>query len=236
MTAPQAAASDDRQHPHRRRHGGEPGRPRSRTRLARPRGPRALGRGSPQGDAAPGVRGRAHRRADAGHERLRDRRQHQGPRPDEGRPDHPADRSRSRSELRLPRLHGRRRRFPDQAVRPLAAADQGQRLPRPVPQEPPTRGPIRTVEAPPDGGRRPPRGCAGRPRPGLRNHRAVVRYGPPGHYGLRGTPCTPGRRRPALSRSSANSPRRNSCYEMPTVRAGRTSPTASSNWNRRWDG
>lgn len=37
-------------------------------------------------------------------------------------------------------------------------------------------------------------------------------------------------------RSSANSPRRNSCYEMPTVRAGRTSPTASSNWNRRWDG
>lgn len=37
-------------------------------------------------------------------------------------------------------------------------------------------------------------------------------------------------------RWSANSPRRNSCYEMPTVRAGRTSPTASSNWNRRWDG
>lgn len=37
-------------------------------------------------------------------------------------------------------------------------------------------------------------------------------------------------------RSSANSRRRNCCYEMPTVRAGRTSPTASSNWNRRWDG
>ena len=55
-----------------------------------------------------GVRRRPARRADAGHGRLRDRRQHQAPRPDQGRADH------------LPDRRGRRLRATPSAATPRA--------------------------------------------------------------------------------------------------------------------
>ena len=80
-----------------------------------------LRRGGAEGAAARRLRGRAARRADAGHGRLRDGRADQGPRAHAHAADHLRHRDQQGARPRLPRLLGRRGRLRLQAVRPRAS-------------------------------------------------------------------------------------------------------------------
>ena len=77
-----------------------------------------LGQGGAEGAAARGLRGRAARRADAEHGRLRDGRADQGARAHAHAADHLRHRDQQGARPRLPRLRDRRGRLRLQAVRP----------------------------------------------------------------------------------------------------------------------
>ena len=210
-----AMSADAARRPAGRRPRGEPARAAGGARAAAvPAGLGHLRRGGAEGAAARGLRGRAARRADAGHGRLRDRRADQGPRAHAHAADHLRDGDQQGAPPRLPRLLGRRRRLRLQALRPGDPALQGRGLPRArreVARRRAQRGdPARGVRRRADRhGAAGPRGPRRRGQP--RARRAARPRGPPTcATGCSTTSCTPTTRPPTPTgaRAARRRPRR----------------------------